>query len=511
MAANFVIDDEFMRYLTFIIDVCEWRDGDPDRRWRDKHATREWSLEERARLAFADPDNEHSARNRDFFFHAFDTWEGVNPAAEFSKLFSAGGVGEGPLPLLVSTSPDLLGACITKYGSDREFSLAETLILFAVLLARQLEPPLSEAELNRRLRSLRNLAESAFIERKRMVEYIGTTERLMVLGTLEAAQGFNAEWTADEQVKWEFMKAHSEEVEDSLHLLEDQLVVRGRLFAFELEADTITARASAFAAVADPRLRDALGAALLTKGDYSRDVGWKGTRRQLGSSAKDDSWRDLLTTGSRASVARTRGPLTQLLDDVSDRLANGAAQPADALASICSEWLIEREERRHFDWRYYFVRYPGARSSMGEGYFHNAGYDENQGGFSYGRIRMLYGSSYIAYCSDALLRAAWIEGHLGAIANEPRWWHREDPGMGMKHSAVEIRCTFAGLDLVLPADDAATTAAALRAIQQFPRVQENRVLIDQDRTGDPTQRPIDTEDRVQLCIRLVRALHDAGL
>ena len=31
-----VIDDEFMRYLTFVIDVCEWRDGAPDRRWRDK-------------------------------------------------------------------------------------------------------------------------------------------------------------------------------------------------------------------------------------------------------------------------------------------------------------------------------------------------------------------------------------------------------------------------------------------------------------------------------------------
>lgn len=33
-----------------------------------------------------------------------------------------------------------------------------------------------------------------------------------------------------------------------------------------------------------------LGAALLTKGDYSRDVGWDGNKRQLGSSRKDDSW-----------------------------------------------------------------------------------------------------------------------------------------------------------------------------------------------------------------------------
>ncbi len=68
-----------MRYLTFIIDVCEWRDGKPDRKWHDKEAQRLWPIEERARLAFADPDNEHAARNRDFFFHAFDTWVGTDP------------------------------------------------------------------------------------------------------------------------------------------------------------------------------------------------------------------------------------------------------------------------------------------------------------------------------------------------------------------------------------------------------------------------------------------------
>lgn len=504
--SDFVIDDEFMRYLTFIIDVCEWRDGQPNRRWRDKEASREWPLEERARLAFADPNNQHSARNRDFFFHAFDTWEGVRPAAEFARLFTARGAGEGPLPLLVSTSPDLFGVCIAKYGQEREVSLAETLMLFAVLLARQ-DQGSDDADLNRRLRSLRNLAETAFVDRKRMAEYVSTTERLIVHGTLDGAQGFNGEWTADEQLKWKFSDKHPGAA-DSLHLLEDLMVIRGRLFAFELEADTIDNRSAAFAAVADPPLRDALGAALLTKGDYSRDVGWNGQRRQLGSSAKDDSWRDLFTTGSRASVARTRVPLMALLDDVHDRMTSADGQAAAALDAICREWLLDREGRQHFDWRYYLVRYPGARSSMGEGYFHNTGYDESRGGFSYGRLRMLYGGSYIAYFSDALLRAAWTEANLGAIANEPRWWHRDDPGMGMKRSAVEIRCVDDGFELVLPADDEVTTALAMDAIQQFSGANENRILVEQeDRDGQP----IDSEDRVQMCIRVARALHEAGL
>ena len=76
------------------------------------------------------------------------------------------------------------------------------------------------------------------------------------------------------------------------------------------------------------------------------------------------------------------------------------------------------------------MRYAGARSSVGEGYFHNNGYDEARGGFSYGRLRMLHGGSYNAYFSDALLRAAWVEGkprrqspasRSGGTATTPAW------------------------------------------------------------------------------------------
>jgi hypothetical protein len=502
--SDYVVDDEFMRYLAFIIDICEWRDGQPDRRWRDKAASREWPIEERARLAFADENNEHASRNRDFFFHAFDTWSGVEPAAEFSNVFTAGGTGEGPLPLLVSTSPDLFGSCISSYG--QEFSLAETLMLFAVLLSRQGDG-LQPAARDRRLRTLRNLAESAFIDRKRMSEYVGTVERLMLQGTLEMAQAFNAEWTADESEKWKVADAHPEVV-PALHKLEDLPVLRGRLFAFELDAENLGTRANVFELVADPALRDLLGAALLTKADYSRDVGWNGTRRQLGSSSKDDSWRDLFTTGSRASIARTRIPLMVLLDDVHQRMQNTDGSAVVVLEEIRREWLADRQSRGHFDWRYYFVRYAGARSSVGEGYFHNKGYDEAQGGFSYGRLRMLHGGSYIAYFSDALLRAAWVEGNLGDFAREPKWWHRDDPGMGMNQSSIEVRCLDDSLEVVLPEDDEEAATRVTSVLKHFPGVAGNRVHIEQASVDNGL---VDREDRIQVCIRLVRELGNAGL
>lgn len=499
--SDYLIDAEFIRYLTFLIDVCEWRDGEPDRRWRDQAKSKEWPLEERARLALADSTNDHAARNRDFFFHAFDTWRRTNPADEMSRLFRAGERGDGPLRLLVASSPDLFGSCINKYGS--EFSLADTMMLFAVLLAR-MEPRPTEEEVHRRLRTLRNLAESAFIDRKRMSEYIATTERLVVDGTLDGAQAFNVEWTADEQLKWSVMDAHPE-VSGSLHLLEDLTVTRGRLLAFDLEnVGALDRRASGFLAIAQPGLRDALGATLLTKGDYSREVGWEGKRRQLGSLTKDDSWRDLFTAGSRNSVERTRLSLMALLDDVAERMGKRGATPSEALESIRAEWLSDREARSHFDWRYYFARYQGARSSVGEGYFHNKGYDATNS-FSYGRIRMLYGGNYNAYFGDALLRAAWLEGRLDEIAKEPKWWHKDDPGMTLLKSSIEIRCVDEGFELVdsdaEPNQEA--WSSALGALHEFPGASGHQLLVGQmDHDGVS----IDAEDRVQLCIQLTRAL-----
>ena len=83
---------------------------------------------------------------------------------------------------------------------------------------------------------------------------------------------------------WALIDEHSSEVRDAVHAIEDHSVVRGRLLAFDLDAATLPSRAATFALVAEPELRDLFGAALLTYGDYSRDVGWEGRKRQLGSS-----------------------------------------------------------------------------------------------------------------------------------------------------------------------------------------------------------------------------------
>lgn len=92
------------------------------------------------------------------------------------------------------------------------------------------------------------------------------------------------------------------------------------------------------------------------------------------------------------------------------------------------EWLANREGRSYFDWRYYLSRYEGARSSVGDGYFHNKAYDRDLGGFSYLRLRILYGGSYVSHFSDAFLRAAWVEGGLRTLPKSLAGSGKTTPG-----------------------------------------------------------------------------------
>ena len=148
---------------------------------------------------------------------------------------------------------------------------------------------------------------------------------------------------ADEAYKWERLAANPE-IQDAVHQLEDDALVRGRIMAFDLDPAKLSSRAKAFAAVSDPEPRDLLGAALLTKGDYSRDVGWGGRKRQLGSSKKGDSWTDLLTTGTRANLDNIRGPLMRLLDDFAQRSADSPeTSVTDVLREVRDAWLAERD------------------------------------------------------------------------------------------------------------------------------------------------------------------------
>ena len=104
-----------------------------------------------------------------------------------------------------------------------------------------------------------------------------------------------------------------------------------------------------------------------------------------------------------------------LLDDFAQRSATarklGNGRPPRSPRCVA----CQTESRNFYDWRDYLVRYPGARSAEGNGYY-NGQYDAASG-FNYGQLRILHGDHYGASYTDALLHAAWVEGSLDPIPN----------------------------------------------------------------------------------------------
>jgi hypothetical protein len=75
-----LIDDEFLRYLEFITEICEWRDG------RDDGAGQR--LASRTREIFGDQNPQRDAHLK-FLFQAFDVWVGRLIPATFEGLFNS--------------------------------------------------------------------------------------------------------------------------------------------------------------------------------------------------------------------------------------------------------------------------------------------------------------------------------------------------------------------------------------------------------------------------------------
>jgi hypothetical protein len=78
----------------------------------------------------------------------------------------------------------------------------------------------------------------------------------------------------------------------------------------------------------------------------------------------------------------------------------------------------------------------------------------------------------------------------------------------LKESRIEIRCDDDAYELVLPVNDEDVQSAVATALTAFSLDGQLRVPVQQEPIDD---RLVDSEDRIQLCIRLARALGAAGL
>jgi hypothetical protein len=445
--------------------------------------------------------NPKSATHLDFLFRAFDTWVNVDIPAVFPGLFAA-----SPAPLdsddtskVVLFGPvDLFPACCHSYGQtrgrNRVFSWPHTLFLYAVLLHRIHQTE----DCGRRLRVLRNLVEvsSNELRLEKMPALLADVRRIIEEGALEGVSAFNQAQVADERLKAELL-ARSPGLERSLFQLEDHLVLRGCLAAFELDETVFERRAGAFHQLfADPACLPSLTGALLATGDYSRQLNHR--MSQLGSGSNLTPWRELLVGAGRSHLAATRDVLGRLLDAIAQ--AKGILQ--STLDEIQKNWLDATVDGDGLGWRWYFVKYPAMREGR------SGIYVGSNGTLGYS-VCMLDKTQMNSWYRDPYLFAIHRESNVRDAVEDPWFtgYETEPRWMRMKKSGTELQCVTEGLALRPP--PASAHAEALSQICADHGIGADHMLLvpQVERDG----RKLDTRDRVQLGAALLRDLVKAGL
>ena len=352
-----LIDDEFMRYFRFVTEVCAWQSSIS---LKDKPRT-----DDLAEQIYGS-NNLQASDNLKFLFMAFDVWHQKDIKAEFESILTTK-YGGSSTPLILfnafnhlpsAESPvDLFAACCQFYGKS-EWTMAHTLLLYAVLLNRIH----NTANFPRQLRILRNLIEASSggeIRDDKMPELLAVVKIIVVDNTLHGATSFNQSQIANENDKAALLANH-QSLHASLYQLEDHNLLRGCLAAFELDPSITPTifmkRAEAFQILFDnPACWPELTGAMLAIGDYSRsEKRWTGyVFAHFGVSKNEAPWRNLLADKKMPNLITT---LMSLLDQVA--LANNNLA---CLQTIQQSFLQQCEMNNELDWRYYFVKYPSMR------------------------------------------------------------------------------------------------------------------------------------------------------
>ncbi len=482
-----IVDDEFVRYFSFVTEIVEWQNG----------KIGSGRLEARAESAFGSVSPSGPA-NLDFLFDAFDAWVDTDVVEVFTDLITARVDGDGgQVRFFGVKQADHFQACCDTYlfGRQRTFGWAETLTLYAVLLQRIHRTE----EFPRRLRVLRNLLEASGNELRleNMPALVRAVKSLVLDDSLEAVlaglSAFNEAQIDDERDKATFLTEHPD-LAPVVFELEDHPLLRGSLVAFELDVDRLPVRAARFKQLmAMKKLWPALTAALLATGDYSRRPNPRSFR--FGSAGDDRWWRELLTGTKRSNLGTTAEVLGKLLDVLSE----GVDDPAVTLDEIRQQWLDLQDS---FDWRYYLVKYEAMREGKSGIYF-------AEGGSMGFRMCMLDKTQLNSYYRDPYLLAVWREsGSTSAVRDpwftgyetNPRW-------MTLKASETRLRCINMGFQIQAPVDE--TYLEAFNGVREALNIGEDCVLKIPQVTRDGRTR--DAEDRIELGSRLLTLLIAAGL
>lgn len=497
---DFIVDDEFVRYIDYVTEICEFRQG----------SVRSGRLGPRARAIFGDG-NDRADEHLGFLFDAFDAWESYeNLVSSFADAFATAVPGDesydpGKVVLFGASSVNLLESCVHGFrsGVDQNpaFARPQGLLLYGVLL----HAIHSTDDFSRRIRVLRNLiaASEDEIRRSAMPALVADVEQVIINGDLDAVSKFSTNQVVDEKLKQLLLDEHPH-LSHALFRLEDHPILRGTLSAFEFDPGTFSARAGAFeTAFANPQEWTRLTGALLATGDYQRQpLRWTAWQFGTGSPRHESVWRALLTNATREALA----PLRDVLGTFLDGLAASDIEPADHFDNVTAAWLDDRELAGTLDWRYYLVKYPSMRGGESGIYY---GVDGKLGYM----LCMLHKTQRNSLYRDPILLEVWRESAVADRAKNPWFtgYETSERWLSLINSGASLRCVDAGYEVRPPEDEEPAPAFWEVCKEHGVTERADGTLLLAIEQADHGEGPVDSVNRVTRGAEFMRALFAAGL
>lgn len=334
-----IIDDEFVRYYTYLCSLIYYKKYPDEERPDD--------ILELTKVLFAEKKDDAKA-NLQFIEECFDCLNGVEIGNLFTKFLTQGEHIEGKSSISKSESLDIFEDCCNNFGERqsshrRSFPIGRMVLLYCFLL--YLRKGISDELFIRRLRIVNNLIKASEFELRddRMNALLSQTEEIIENGEIHISEGrpsFNASQLQEEKDKEEWLKDNQDKAE-TLFYLEDHYLLNGGISVIGLEnVDYTNAFYSLFEC--DWSL---VNRTLLSIGDYSIKVNW---RYQIGSARNDTPWRAIFRAKDNT---RAHDTLVTLLK-MNNVFTN------DYLASIIDNYL---NTTNTYDWRFYLVKYESMR------------------------------------------------------------------------------------------------------------------------------------------------------
>ena len=341
-----IIDDEFMRYYRFVTEMIYYQNDLEIVENDFDLAIKVYGIE-----------NTNAKSNLEILFKSFDCWKEINRInIFFDSVFSKAEYEENKV-CIYSEDINLFSQCCNHYGivvgTRRNFSLNNTLLLYAVIQYLTNKEQITPEQFHERIRIIRNLVSNSSFEIRetRLQGLLSDTKNIIINGDISTkSMGYN-ELQKQEEIDKIVWRKNNTFLLNTLNKLEDHFLLQGTIAIVGLDnPEKLASRTDNFFKLFNNNISYIqISKALLTIDDYSQLASW----RYLFGNNNASTWRELFArSNQRKRFEVTQTTLLQLLDTVTEDVET-------FLEASIHTYLNDSNTQK--DWKYYFIKYPEMR------------------------------------------------------------------------------------------------------------------------------------------------------